>query len=923
MMPSFVRIIILILVSTVLPIYPTHGAEPIKIGVLAFRPKPQTLAQWQPLAAALKDALPEHDFVVEVFTFPELETAVSNRQIDFVLTNPGHYVLLTKRIGLSAPLATLAVDQDNQPISLFGGVIFTRAGQTDINTLSDIKGKTVSAVSTDSFGGYQMQAFELSKIGIRIPQDVKLITTGMPHDNVIETVLAGRADVGFVRSGVVEQLAHESKLDLNQLKIVNLKRVPGFPQQISTQLYPEWAFAVLPHVDSSLARHVAAALYVLEDNTAAVRTMGIHGFVVSPDYTPVADLLKELRLPPFDDVPSFTLQDVWTRYFKQILVALVAVGFILLLSIRLLVTSQKLKLQQRTLLLQKTQLQESELHLHTIIENEPECIKIMNSQGRLIQMNPAGLAMIEADSFSQVAGKSLSELVTPEYRTAFAKLYKNVLDGESKHLEFEIQGLKGGHRWLETHAVPMHQNNEVVILAVTRDITERKLAGDALHKSHQNMHSLLNSMAEGAYGVDTEGNCTFVNRSFLRILGYDAPEEIIGKHIHELIHYAYTDGRHYPAAECKVYCVMQTNQELCCLDEVFWSKDGKAIPVEYWSQPIVTEGKIQGSITTFIDITERKKEQEAIRQSELKFRTLYDTTSDAVQMLDEKGFLDCNQATLVLFGCSSRNEFCTYHPANLSPPKQPNGQDSMTLANYYITTAMKEGSARFEWVHKRADTGQPFSAEVLLNSMLLNEKLVLLTTVRDISERKAREEQIHNLAYYDPLTQLPNRRLLNERLSQTMMVCKRNGRYGALMFMDLDNFKALNDTYGHAAGDLLLIEAAQRICRCIRETDTVARFGGDEFVVMLSELDESKALSITQASIIAEKIRMALAETYWLIIQQAGKERGTIEHQCTSSIGVTLFNNNDLNPQDVIRIADMAMYEAKDSGCNRIVVKLQ
>jgi diguanylate cyclase (GGDEF)-like protein len=189
---------------------------------------------------------------------------------------------------------------------------------------------------------------------------------------------------------------------------------------------------------------------------------------------------------------------------------------------------------------------------------------------------------------------------------------------------------------------------------------------------------------------------------------------------------------------------------------------------------------------------------------------------------------------------------------------------------------------------------------------------------RNITERKAAEEQIHHLAFYDILTQLPNRRMLNDRLGHTMAASKRSDHYGAVLFLDLDNFKPVNDTYGHDVGDLLLIEAARRISSCVREMDTVARFAGDEFVVMLSELDEDKTESTAQASVVAEKIRTMLAEPYLLTIQQESKAECTVEHHCTSSIGVELFIDHEASSEDIIKWADKAMYQAKEAGRNLI-----
>ncbi len=187
----------------------------------------------------------------------------------------------------------------------------------------------------------------------------------------------------------------------------------------------------------------------------------------------------------------------------------------------------------------------------------------------------------------------------------------------------------------------------------------------------------------------------------------------------------------------------------------------------------------------------------------------------------------------------------------------------------------------------------------------------------DITERKQVEAQIYNLAFYDTLTQLPNRRLLDDRMGQAIAASKRSGRYGALMFLDLDRFKPLNDLHGHHAGDLLLVEVARRITSCVREVDTVARFGGDEFVVMLSELETDKVESTTQSGVVAEKIRAALAEPYVLTLQQADNTETVIEHHCAVSIGVAVFNG-EADPEDILKWADIAMYQAKVAGRNQV-----
>lgn len=189
---------------------------------------------------------------------------------------------------------------------------------------------------------------------------------------------------------------------------------------------------------------------------------------------------------------------------------------------------------------------------------------------------------------------------------------------------------------------------------------------------------------------------------------------------------------------------------------------------------------------------------------------------------------------------------------------------------------------------------------------------------REITERKRLEDQVRQLAFHDPLTDLPNRRLLLDRLSQAMAAGKRSGCHGALMFLDLDRFKTLNDTHGHEAGDLLLLEVTGRLKDCVRQVDTVARFGGDEFVVLLAELNTDQAESRSHAQSIAEKIRATLAEPYVLAPHKDGKAAATIEHRCSASIGVVMFRGHEASQDDIMKWADAAMYRAKDAGRNTI-----
>lgn len=178
--------------------------------------------------------------------------------------------------------------------------------------------------------------------------------------------------------------------------------------------------------------------------------------------------------------------------------------------------------------------------------------------------------------------------------------------------------------------------------------------------------------------------------------------------------------------------------------------------------------------------------------------------------------------------------------------------------------------------------------------------------------------RIWELAFHDALTNLPNRRLMGDRLSQAMAAGKRSGLYSALMFLDLDNFKPLNDVFGHEMGDQLLIEAAARLQGSVRETDTVARFGGDEFVVLLSSLTAQQDESVALAKSIAEKIRSKVAEPYLLSLTGKDAPQNSVQHLCTASIGAVIFQGHKYPQVDILKWADIAMYQAKEAGRNQI-----
>jgi diguanylate cyclase (GGDEF)-like protein/PAS domain S-box-containing protein len=305
--------------------------------------------------------------------------------------------------------------------------------------------------------------------------------------------------------------------------------------------------------------------------------------------------------------------------------------------------------------------------------------------------------------------------------------------------------------------------------------------------------------------------------------------------------------------------------------------------------------------------------EEALREQKEFFHLIAENIGDFIAVLDRDGKrLYTSPSYRKFFAPSSdmhgTDSFNEIHPDDQERVKQVFRETVQTGIGRRIDyrMLMADGSVReLESV-----------ASVIKDRKGQVERVVLVA--HDITERKQMEDHVRQLAFHDALTELPNRRLLKDRLTQAMAASARSHCYGSLMFLDLDNFKALNDTHGHEVGDLLLIEVANRLKCCVRQADTVARFGGDEFVVMISELDAGKEESAAQAQVIAEKIRCTLSEPYLLTIETAGKAERTVEHRCSVSLGVAFFISHEASQEEILKWADEAMYQAKEAGRNSI-----
>jgi diguanylate cyclase (GGDEF)-like protein/PAS domain S-box-containing protein len=299
-------------------------------------------------------------------------------------------------------------------------------------------------------------------------------------------------------------------------------------------------------------------------------------------------------------------------------------------------------------------------------------------------------------------------------------------------------------------------------------------------------------------------------------------------------------------------------------------------------------------------------------QADQEYRAIIATSLDGFLLCDRDGrLLDVNQAYCDITGYR-REELLSMRIADLDADHAGDGIDSDHGRRWALEPTC------FETRQHRKD-GHLVDVEVSTQTLPFDaDKIVAF--VRDISPRKRAEAEIKALAFYDTLTNLPNRRLLQDRLGQVRDAGQRSGNYGALVLLDLDNFKPLNDAYGHAAGDLLLIEVAHRLTLSVRASDTAARLGGDEFVLLISDLSADGASAARQVAGLAEQVRSRLSAPYRLTITRPGHADTLIEHRCSASLGATLFKGTDSTAEDIFKRADLAMYQAKSHGRDQVCV---
>lgn len=561
-------------------------------------------------------------------------------------------------------------------------------------------------------------------------------------------------------------------------------------------------------------------------------------------------------------------------------------------------------------------LAESEKRFRSIFEQVPAIsVQGYNRDRQVIFWNQAS-EQLYGYTCEQAMGRPLEDLIIPEtMRKAVIDLISSWTKGGPAIQPAELTLKSATGRPVEvysSHVMLRDKNGEPEMYCVDIDISERKRVAADLLREQQFSKSVLDNLP-GIFYLYTYPDCRLVlwNKRHESLLGYKA-SEMKGRLV--------TDW-HVPEAKAAVLeavdQVMKTGQS--SIEAPLQAKDGHLV---YFN---LTGVKFEAQEQSYfmgigIDISERKQIEEALRISEERHRLLADNATDVIWTMNLEGrFTYVSPSVEKLRGYTSAEVMNQSLEDALMPDSIPIALDGLNNSITAVKTGLPIPEFRGE-LEQPCKDGSTVWTEVTTTGMRnsAGEFIGILGVTRDITKRKKMEDQVRQLAFHDPLTSLPNRRLLNDRLNQAMAASKRSGCYGALMFLDLDHFKTLNDTLGHRVGDMLLVEAANRLNSCVREMDTVARFGGDEFLVMISELVEDQAESAVKATLIAEKIRIALSEPYGLSIKNDNGTATKIEHRCTSSIGLTLFFGQESTQDEILKCADAAMYLAKEAGRNQI-----
>lgn len=463
----------------------------------------------------------------------------------------------------------------------------------------------------------------------------------------------------------------------------------------------------------------------------------------------------------------------------------------------------------------------------------------------------------------------------------------------------------GSWRWLRVRSAVFERDEggrPLQLIGTASDITVQIETHAALERQTTIFHRILNSMSEGVIVCDKAGELLLVNQSAKDMLKLDALpstlSQIAGVHNHSPAEGATLPSWHsHPLSRA-----LQGEKVAECELSLYDRAKGLALTLSHAAAPLQdAEGQILGAVDVFRDVTENRRALLELQRAEEHFRLLVEGTTDyAIFMLDKAGcVVSWNPGAERILGYRKQEIIGRHVSAFYTPEDLEKGEPARKLEQ-----ALHEGRSEEDSWRLRKD-GQRFWCTGVVGALHDADGRVkgFVEIMRDNTERRLAEQNVFFLANHDPLTGLPNRARFLERLHEAVLYADRDSSRVAVLLLDLDRFKIINDTLGHFAGDQLLKQVAQRLCACVRETDTVARLGGDEFVVILTRLK-----SLAAAELVAENIVSELAKPFTLD-----------GHSITSgaSVGIAMYPTDGRETGDLLQKADLAMYRAKATGRNR------
>ena len=544
-------------------------------------------------------------------------------------------------------------------------------------------------------------------------------------------------------------------------------------------------------------------------------------------------------------------------------------------------------------------LEVSEAYMRSIFNATPDAMLISDANGIITMINHQAELLL-GYSASELIGQSIEVLVPVRFRENHVRLRQNfiaspltramgtgrvVLALRKNNTEFDV----------EISLSPIQTEKGLFFASALRDITQRKKMEDALRASEERFRLMANASPAMIWITDVNGKTTFVNQTWLNFTGMTLEQAISDKGWMGLVH---PDDKESVVSE---YYTNLSGHKIILTEYRIRREQGDWRWILDQGVPMYDEnGEFSGYVGSAVDITDRKQAEADFRVAATAFESqeaMVITDANTVILRVNKTFVDST-------GYSAEEAVGQKISILQSGYHDERFYDEMW------DSLNRTGTWQGEVWDKRKN-GQIYPKWLTITAVKDDTGTVThyVGTHIDISDRKAAEDEIKSLAFYDPLTKLPNRRLLRDRLQQALANHARKHMFGALLFLDLDNFKTLNDTLGHDKGDNLLQQVASRLTACVRECDTVARLGGDEFVLMLKEVGQNSAEAAVQAEIISEKILNALNKPYLL---------DGYEHRSTPSIGATLFCDHTVSIDELLKQADIAMYQAKAAGRNAI-----